>query len=77
VAAESAEGFGKPALEVGGGVDDALGDASRLVGESVAAQTPGDERVVEGPDGAAVVSERVTASSPPVVAATKAESTGA
>ena len=57
----AAERLGQAAVEELGGVEDAGGDLRRLLLEAVAAQAPGDERVVERPDGADVVADRVVA----------------
>jgi hypothetical protein len=57
----AAEGLGQAAVEELGGVEDAGGDAGGFVLVAVAAQPPGDERVVERPDGADVVADGVVA----------------
>ena len=57
----AAERLGQPPVEVPGRVQDAAGDGGRLLGEAVPAQPPRDERVVERPDRAVVVADRVVA----------------
>src|SRR6185503_3642899 len=47
--------------EVRGRFENAERDARRLLPVAIAAQAPGDERVVEGPHGAHVVADRVVA----------------
>ena len=55
----AAERLGQAAVEELGRVEDARRDLRRLVLEAVAPEAPGDERVVERPDGADVVADRV------------------
>ena len=57
----AAERLGEAAVEEVGRVEDAGRDARGFVLEPVSAQSPGDERVVEGPHGADVVADRVAA----------------
>ena len=57
----AAERLRQAAVEELGGVEDARGDLRRLLLEAVASQAPGDEGVVERPDGADVVADRVVA----------------
>ena len=57
----AAERLRQAAVEELGGVEDAGGDARRLLLEAVAAQAPGDEGAVEGPHRADVVADRVVA----------------
>src|SRR4249920_3654225 len=57
----AAESLRQAAVEELGGVEDAGGDLRGLVLEAVAPEPPGDERVVERPDRADVVADRVVA----------------
>ena len=57
----AAERLRQAAVEELGGIEDARGDLRRLLLEAVAAKAPGDERVVERPDRADVVADRVVA----------------
>ena len=57
----AAERLRQPPVEELGRVEDAGGDLRRLLLEAVAPQAPGDERVVERPDRADVVADRVVA----------------
>ena len=59
----AAERFGQPAVEELGSVKDPRRDPRRFLLEPVSAQAPGDERVVEGPDRADVIADRVVAAS--------------
>src|SRR5262249_26118574 len=58
---EPAERFGELASEEAGRLEDRLGDRGRFGVEAIATETPRDERVVERPDRAEVVADRVVA----------------
>jgi hypothetical protein len=58
----AAESLGQATVEELGGIEDSCRDHRGLVLESVPAQPPGDKRVVERPDRADVVADRVVAS---------------
>src|SRR5438067_1548747 len=53
------ERLGQPAVEESGGGEDPRGDPRRLLLEAVPAQSPRDDRVVEGPHRADVITDRV------------------
>ena len=58
----ASERLRQPPVEDLGGIEDARRDLRGLLLEAVAPQAPGDERVVERPDRADVVADRVVAS---------------
>src|SRR5215204_2090924 len=57
----AAEGLGEPTIEELRRLQDARGDPGRFGLEAIAAQPPGNKGIVEGPDRAVVVADRVVA----------------